>query len=530
MLLALLLVVTVVYTPSLAEASQETGNIKVITKPSGFDVYLDGNFKGTTPTTINNIQSGTYIFSIPSQQKKSLTYKSITEIISVDPSSTYTLEIYKEMDIKRGDVVFTSEPSDAKIYIDGKFKGNTPLKIDGFPVGYYKVRLEKLGYTTSLTTEKIDDDENNINKELEVSIFTYLVPFIFLFIIGIVKIKRKTKLKTTPNFKSSNNDSIVISTDNADYFEKENSIVENENTQNTNRTTYPFDENFKNYQLESALENIYTKSAFNYKGASITYKVKIENQTSEPIGDIKISVFVPDVFLLSESVKAISLLKPNESKTVTFDIRPTGECGDCEVSGKITYYDYSTKKTTEKDIEPKNLSIVCPILHSKTITEDRWRNLLTNFSKAEETTKELDIPASTMFDVASDVLQDMNLFMLDPKVNDSDNLYRAVAKFYGEGVKDLKYAAQIEIVGGSKKSKLILKAWSEKEEALTGFYHGILDELEKRVNVKGLIENNIVNHYHYGDNIGTQITDSLVQRSNIGISNSDDKEDAENLK
>lgn len=174
------------------------------------------------------------------------------------------------------------------------------------------------------------------------------------------------------------------------------------------------------------------------------------------------------------------------------------------------------KKRNEIDLETKSLSIVCPLLHSKSIAETEWRSSLTNFAKAEETTKEIDIPASTLFDVTSDVLQDMNLFMLEPKVNDSANLYRVVAKFYGEGVKELRYAAQIEVVGGSKKSKLILKAWAEAEEALTGFYHGILDEIEKRIHVKGLIDSNIVYNYHYGDTIGTQITDSLVQRSNIG--------------
>jgi hypothetical protein len=34
--------------------------------------------------------------------------------------------------------------------------------------------------------------------------------------------------------------------------------------------------------------------------------------------------------------------------------------------------------------------------------------------------------------------------------------------------------------------KPILKAWAESEDALTGFYHGILDEVETRVHVKAL--------------------------------------------
>jgi len=270
-------------------------------------------------------------------------------------------------------------------------------------------------------------------------------------------------------------------------------------------------------QETKSLNTIEVKSAFSYKGATILYKIKVENPTLEPIGDIKVNLYVPDVFLVSESTKSIAMLKPSESKTATFEIRPTGECGDCEVSGKVVYYDYSTKKTSEIEIPAKNLSIVCPMIHSKEISEDTWRNALSGFAKAEESTKEIDMPASTLFDITTDILQDMNLYMLEPKINDSSNLYRAVAKFYGEGVKELKYAAQIEVVGGAKKSKLILKSWAEREDALTGFYHGLLDELEKRVQVKGYINDSIVqNFYHYGDSVGTQVKDSFVYKSNVG--------------
>jgi hypothetical protein len=42
-----------------------------------------------------------------------------------------------------------------------------------------------------------------------------------------------------------------------------------------------------------------------------------------------------------------------EGKTVTFEIRPTGECGNCEVSGKVNYYDTSNNRTKEIDIDSK---------------------------------------------------------------------------------------------------------------------------------------------------------------------------------
>ena len=258
-------------------------------------------------------------------------------------------------------------------------------------------------------------------------------------------------------------------------------------------------------------------SAFGYKGATILYKIKVNNSTPEPISDIRVSLFVPDVFLLKEKEKSIVMLEPHESNTVTFTIRPTGECGDCNVSGKVNYYDYSTKKRQEVDIHAKSLSIVCPMLKAKQIDKAAWKDTVSRLIKAEESTKEIQIPAETLFNMASRVVDDMNMFSLEPEVTSTPQLFNGVARFYSEGVKELKYAAQIEVVGGAKKSKLILKVWAEKEEALTGFYHGILDEIEKRVQVKGYIEDSIVQQfYHIGDRIGSVVKDSVVQRSTIG--------------
>ncbi|MDF1533820.1 MAG: hypothetical protein P1P69_04865 [Methanosarcinaceae archaeon] len=269
-------------------------------------------------------------------------------------------------------------------------------------------------------------------------------------------------------------------------------------------------------QPSAQFDKLITSSAFGYKGATIQYKVKIENPTSEPISDIKVHLFVPDVFLSDKSEKSISMLEPCEGKTVTFEIRPTGECGDCNVSGRVNYYDYSIKKCQEMDLEIKSLSVVCFLLKIKDIGQVEWRSTISHFVKTEETTREISIPAETLLGMASRVIEDMNMFMLEPDISSTPQMYNGVARFYGVGVKDLKYAAQIEVVGGTKKSKLILKAWAEKEEALIGFYHSILDEIEKRIQVKGLIETDMVqNIYQYGDRIGTQVKDSFVYKSKV---------------
>jgi hypothetical protein len=267
----------------------------------------------------------------------------------------------------------------------------------------------------------------------------------------------------------------------------------------------------------SIVSKIDIKTAFGYKGATIIFKIKIENNTSDPISDIKVYPYVPDVFLLEEKEKSIALIEQKSSQTVTFEIRPTGECGDCNVSGRVNYYDMASRKRQDIELESKSLSIVCPMLHGKEISEADWHEAVSNFVKTEESTKEIEMPAESLFTMTSRIIKDMHMYMQKPEITQNQQLFNGVVRFYGEGVKGLKYAAQVEVVGGAKKSKLILKAWAEKEEALTGFYHGILDEIEKRINVKGYINDSIVQQYiHVGPRIGTQVKDSFVQRSNIG--------------
>ncbi|MBN2110664.1 MAG: zinc ribbon domain-containing protein, partial [Methanosarcinaceae archaeon] len=69
----------------------------------------------------------------------------------------------------------------------------------------------------------------------------------------------------------------------------------------------------------------------------------------------------------------------------------------------------------------------------------------------------------------------------------------------------------VEVVG-KRRSRLMIKAWAEKEEALTGFYHKIREEIEKRVDVRPFVDGQVT-HYNIST---TNINDSVIQRSNIG--------------
>jgi hypothetical protein len=349
---------------------------------------------------------------------------------------------------------------------------------------------------TSVSTDYNNNDYRNdradpyvdYNNNTEEDAGVFILPLLLLLFILIMR-KRSKKKK-------------------AAKLEKSNELVK------VPATPIPETKNTEEAATSATKKNIVIKSAVQYKGATILYKIKVENQSSEPIGDIKIRLVVPDVFNLKEEEKTISMLQPEEGKTSTFSIRPTGECGNCIISGKIVYYDYSQKKHIQFDLSNKMVSIVCPVLKVKQVDENSWRTETSKMLIAEEDTKDLEIPAENLFDITTRILKDMNLYMIEPEITSTPQLYTGVSRFYAEGIAGMNYAAYIEVIG-KRKSRLIVKAWAEKEEALTGFYHKILQEIEKRTDINLFVDDS-VNQYHINK---TTIQDSVIQRSNIGSEN-----------
>ena len=473
------------------------GLISISSSPNSASVYLDGVYKGVAPITLKKIPIGSHTIKLTKSG-----YNDVSKTVTV--SSGKNSLISESLSEQTGIISLSSSPSGASVYLDGKYKGTTPLILNGIPIGSHTIKLTKSGYNDVFKTVTVSSGKtSSISKNLSLNPILPIGAFLVLFLlfIGIIRAKKSKKNPSHNNTQKSSKNTESL----------KNIPVQQQKKPETKQTTQP------PIKTKEQKNRISTKSAFSYRGATIIHKVKIENPTQEPISDIKVHLFVPDVFLLKDKEKSIPILDSGESKTVTFDIRPSGECGDCNVSGTVNYYDYSKKKRQEIDLETKSLSIICPLLHINEISTKDWRNVVSSLVRTEEATRDISMPAETLFNMTSRVIEDMNMFMLDPVATSTPEMFNGVARFYGVGIKDLKYAAQVEVVGGAKKAKIILKAWAEKEDALTGFYHGMLDEIEKRVQVKGYInENMIQNFYHYGDNIGTQVKDSFVQRSNIG--------------
>jgi hypothetical protein len=229
-------------------------------------------------------------------------------------------------------------------------------------------------------------------------------------------------------------------------------------------------------------------SAINYEQAIIIYKVKVENNSKSAITDVCITPYVPrDIFLVDEEDRTIPLIKKGEAKTSTFTIRPRFECGNVEIRGDVRYYDTLADEHSIIKIKPREVQVQCPLLIAKPINEEQWQDLISSLVSVKEITNEIPFNADELFDLVSNAIRDMKMYMLKPELEND----RFVGKFYSEGIKGFKYAIQLEILGGYQNSKLILNAFAENEECLMGFYHKLLDEIEDRTNLKEYIRDPI---------------------------------------
>ena len=124
-----------------------TGTIKFTSTPSGAGVFLDGNFKGVSPITIEDLAPGKH-----SLKTIKTGYKEYQKEVTVSSDKTSIIEAIlspltatKEID-KPGEIFLSSTPSDAKIYLNNLYKGVTPVILDNLTSGTYQLKLALSGY------------------------------------------------------------------------------------------------------------------------------------------------------------------------------------------------------------------------------------------------------------------------------------------------------------------------------------------------------------------------------------------------
>ncbi|HYN06016.1 MAG TPA: PEGA domain-containing protein [Vicinamibacterales bacterium] len=141
--------------PSAARVADVRGRLVVRSTPSGAIVRVDGRLHGETPITIRDLGLGAHTLQVarpgfvPRTDRVTLTRS--------QPSQTVAVQLEPGVDTAntsatKGSILVDSRPRGARVTIDGRAAGVTPVQIPEVMMGRHAVRLELTGYVP-LSTE-----------------------------------------------------------------------------------------------------------------------------------------------------------------------------------------------------------------------------------------------------------------------------------------------------------------------------------------------------------------------------------------
>lgn len=119
------------------------GSVEITSVPQGATIYLDKTYAGISPTTISDIRTGVHAITL----KKDGYYDWDSEITIIKGKTVSVNAQMETRDIPYdGSINIQSTPSNAEVYIDGEFKGYTPLVVRELGPNNYHISLKLTGY------------------------------------------------------------------------------------------------------------------------------------------------------------------------------------------------------------------------------------------------------------------------------------------------------------------------------------------------------------------------------------------------
>jgi hypothetical protein len=133
--------------------------------PSGASVTIDGRAAGRTPLTANDLALGAHAIVVtragfaPETRHVTLSRKAASVTLGISLKAEKKAAAAAPKGATTGSLTVDSRPKGARVTIDGRALGATPLSVPGLSPGVHAVRVELSGYktvTTSVTVKAGD--------------------------------------------------------------------------------------------------------------------------------------------------------------------------------------------------------------------------------------------------------------------------------------------------------------------------------------------------------------------------------------
>jgi hypothetical protein len=162
------------------------GRLLVRSTPTGATVFVDGREHGRTPIAVRDLARGAHRVRLvrdgyaPIERRVVITASRPAQSILVPlaaaratasggtRSTPSSASMPSTMGRFTGDLVIESKPPGARVYVDNRLAGTTPLSLQNMPAGSHAVRLERDGYRRwSSSVRVVAAERNRVTASLE---------------------------------------------------------------------------------------------------------------------------------------------------------------------------------------------------------------------------------------------------------------------------------------------------------------------------------------------------------------------------
>jgi len=141
-------------------------NVSITSDPPGASVFVDGEYKGTTPLKGLKLAAGSHTVRL--EKARHTTWKDVVAF------SSFKRSVHAKLKAERlSSINIHSKPKGASVYVNGQFQGETPCEMRDVEPGLYEVLVTCENYEPCQKTVEVGDKAVTVEVKLQSKLERY---------------------------------------------------------------------------------------------------------------------------------------------------------------------------------------------------------------------------------------------------------------------------------------------------------------------------------------------------------------------
>ncbi|MGA1821163.1 MAG: hypothetical protein ACMUIG_01395 [Thermoplasmatota archaeon] len=232
--------------------------------------------------------------------------------------------------------------------------------------------------------------------------------------------------------------------------------------------------------------NFIPEDDFDRHIGSMSYQIMVENTTDYPMGNLKLEFSKKTKLGKFKGVKNDKkMLDPGEKTVFDAPFKPSYIGGSEEFEFNLNFFDFRYKVDERITLTTEPIKVMVPKFRKLEIDEDGFRLLTSDLYRWVVETDVIKVKPEEIFTSLSGRLDKIGFAEANSMVNES--MYRGITQVAATDSKGRKWAAQVQVIGDDKESKILLYTFGERPQFPYNLATKILLKADHREEILGSI-------------------------------------------